>query len=61
VLAAKPDDYEAALMKGQAQAKFSAVYPLPWYGVQLSGVFQNLPGIPVAASWVVPNASIAPG
>ena len=59
--AARPGFCRSILpMKGQSQAKFSAVYPLPWYGVQLSGVFQNLPGIPVAASWVVPNASIAP-
>ena len=45
---------------GQSQVKFSAIYPLPWYGIQVSGLFQNLPGIPVQAQQVVPNALIAP-
>jgi hypothetical protein len=45
--------------KGQTQVKFSGIYPLP-YGLQLSGTFQNLPGVPIAATLVVPNAAIAP-
>jgi hypothetical protein len=44
---------------GQAQVKFAAAYPLPW-GLQASGVFQNLPGIPYSASYVATNALIAP-
>jgi hypothetical protein len=45
---------------GQSELKVSAVYPLPWWGVQVSGVYQNLPGIPVSATWVAPNSVIAP-
>jgi hypothetical protein len=37
------------------QFKFSGSHPLP-YGFQVSGVFQNLPGIPILASLVVPNS-----
>ncbi len=28
----------------QLQFKFNGSYPLPWQGIQLSGVFQNMPG-----------------
>ena len=54
------------------QVKFSGVYPLPWWGVQLSGVFQSLRypqegGIfgglttaGIAASYSVPVADIIP-
>jgi hypothetical protein len=45
---------------GQSEVKLSAVYPLPWWGVQVSGVYQNVPGIPVSATWVAPNSAIAP-
>src|SRR5262249_23499428 len=45
---------------GQGQVKFSAVYPLPWWGVQTSAVYQNLAGAPVAANYVATNAQIAP-
>jgi hypothetical protein len=41
------------------QWKFSGSYPLPFYGLQLSAVYQNLPGIPIRASLVVPNATVA--
>lgn len=41
------------------QVKFSAVYPLPW-GLQPSVALQNLPGVPVTASYVATNAEIAP-
>ncbi|MBM3779289.1 MAG: TonB-dependent receptor [Acidimicrobiia bacterium] len=44
----------------QTQYKASAVYPLPWYGIQLSGVFQNLAGPDIQATWNVPNAVVAP-
>jgi hypothetical protein len=33
----------------QTQFKFSGVYPLPWWGIQMSGTFQNLPGVNIAA------------
>jgi hypothetical protein len=39
--------------------KFLAVYPLPW-DIQTSVVYQNSPGIPIAATLVVPNAAIVP-
>ena len=42
------------------QWKFSGSYPLPIYGLQVSAVYQNLPGIPMRASFVVPNALVAP-
>jgi hypothetical protein len=34
----------------QTQVKLSGVYPLPWWGIQASAAFQNLAGIPLAAS-----------
>jgi hypothetical protein len=39
------------------QLKFLAVYPLPW-GLQTSATYQNLPGIPVTASYVATNAQV---
>lgn len=36
-----------------------AVYPLAW-GVQTSAIYQNSPGIPLTASYVVSNAAIVP-
>jgi hypothetical protein len=42
------------------QLKFAGSYPLPWWGLQVSGNFQNLPGIPDAVSYVATNAQIAP-
>ena len=41
------------------QIKLSGSYPLA-YGFQVSGVFQSLPGIPIAASAVILNAAIRP-
>jgi hypothetical protein len=41
------------------QIKLNGIYPLPWK-LQLSGVFQSLPGIPIAADNVYTNAQIAP-
>jgi hypothetical protein len=46
--------------EGQTQYKASVNYPLPWYGLQLSGVLQNLPGPAIQANWAVPNAVIQP-
>jgi hypothetical protein len=42
-----------------SQVKFNAVYPLPW-GLQASGVFQNLPGGNDLATFRATNAQIAP-
>lgn len=41
------------------QVKFMALYPLPW-NIQVSAIYQNSPGIPVTASYVVGNAAIVP-
>ena len=41
------------------QVKLMAVYPLPW-NIQTSAVYQNSPGIPITAQYVVSNASIVP-
>jgi len=46
--------------KAQTDIKVSGVYPLPWWQLQASAVYQNLPGVPRAASYVAPNAEIAP-
>jgi hypothetical protein len=45
--------------RGQTQIKVNGIYPLPWDFVA-SAVFQNLPGLPVAATQVFTNAEIAP-
>jgi hypothetical protein len=39
--------------------KFLVVYPLPW-NLQTSAVYQNIPGIPITASYVATNAEIRP-
>lgn len=39
------------------QVKLNGVYPLP-YGIESSFTFQNLAGVPLAAAWAVPNATI---
>jgi hypothetical protein len=41
------------------QVKFNASYTLPWQ-LQVSAAFQNLPGLPISASYVATNAQIAP-
>jgi hypothetical protein len=40
------------------QLKFLAVYPLPW-DLETSAIFQNSPGIPITASYVISNAQIS--
>ena len=45
--------------KKLAQLKLSGVYPLPW-AMQASATFQDLPGVPLLASFVATNALIAP-
>ena len=44
----------------QTQLKVLGVYPLPWWGVQVSGAFQNVPGAEIATTYVATNAEIAP-
>jgi len=41
------------------QIKVSAIYPLPW-GLLPSVALQNLPGVPITASYVATSAEIAP-
>ncbi len=45
---------------GEMQIKASAAFPMPWWGLQLSGVLQNLSGRPISATYVATNAQIAP-
>jgi hypothetical protein len=40
--------------------KFSGSYPLPWYDFQVSGAFQDMPGIPDSGNAVFTNAQVAP-
>jgi outer membrane receptor protein involved in Fe transport len=44
----------------QTDVKLSGSYPLPWGGVELSATIQSIPGPPIVATSVVPNAQIAP-
>jgi hypothetical protein len=44
----------------RANFKVFGVYPLPWWDLQASANFQSLPGAPIAASYSVPTAQIAP-
>ena len=41
------------------QVKFSVVYPLPW-NFQASAIYQNIPGVPIRATYVASNAEIRP-
>src|SRR5205823_3167328 len=43
-----------------SQVKLQGAYPLPWWGVILSGTFKHLPGIAQTANLVLGNAQIAP-
>jgi hypothetical protein len=42
-----------------SQVKVAAVYPLPW-NVQVAGTYQNLPGVPILATYTATNAEIKP-
>ncbi|PYR46599.1 MAG: hypothetical protein DMF89_21725 [Acidobacteria bacterium] len=44
----------------QTDVKLSGLYPLPWWGVALSATFQSIPGPPIVATAVYPNALIEP-
>src|SRR5207244_6345052 len=41
------------------QVKFLVVYPLPW-ALQTSAIYQDIPGIPIAASRSYSNAEVVP-
>ena len=43
----------------QARLKMYGSYPLPWWGIQTSATFQNLPGPPISATYAAPTANIA--
>jgi hypothetical protein len=42
----------------QPQVKFVGSYPLPWWGLQLSGVLQSVPGPQILADQVYTNADV---
>ena len=44
----------------QVNGKAQVVYPLPWWGVQMSAAFQSLPGPQLLAQRRTTNAEIAP-
>jgi hypothetical protein len=35
----------------KAQFKAGGAYPLPWFGIQIGGAFQSLPGAPLSTNW----------
>ncbi len=47
----------AAPWSAGTQLKFLVVYPLPW-GFQTSATYQNIPGIPITATYPAPNSQI---
>jgi hypothetical protein len=44
----------------QAQVKAFVTYPLPWWGLRTSATYQSVPGPEIDATYVAPNAVIAP-
>jgi hypothetical protein len=44
---------------GSGGIKFLVVYPLPW-DFQASSIYQNIPGVPIRATYVATNAEIRP-
>jgi hypothetical protein len=46
--------------EGQMQVKLQGAYPLPWWGIQFSAAYQNLPGLPQFATMTFTNAQVAP-
>ncbi len=51
---------EVATPWSQFQSKVNLVYPLPFWDIRTSLVYQNMPGLAIAANgYVVPNAQIA--
>ena len=54
------EDFCRLTNNNQTQVKFSSNYPLPWWGLQASAIYQNLPGISLVANRNTQNAEIAP-
>ena len=46
--------------EADTQIKINGAYPLPWWGLQASATFQNLPGSASNASYSATNAQIRP-
>lgn len=44
----------------RTQAKMTGYYPLPWYGLELSGVYMSFPGTIANTNYIV-NRTISPG
>ncbi len=44
----------------QTQLKVYGVYPLPWFGIQVGGALQSIPGPQITATYAATNAQIAP-
>jgi carboxypeptidase family protein len=42
------------------QIKFAGSYRMPFWGLQVAGTFQNLPGAPILATYVATNAEVGP-
>jgi hypothetical protein len=42
----------------QTQLKIYGVYPLPWFGLQVGGALQSVPGPQITASYAATNAQI---
>jgi hypothetical protein len=42
------------------QVKFTGAYELPWYGIQVAGTYQGLPGPEIVTSYVATNAEVIP-
>src|SRR5262249_30806508 len=42
----------------QPNAKFYAVYPLPWWAIQTSATFQSIPGPQILANYTATNAQV---
>jgi hypothetical protein len=40
------------------QIKLAGAYPLPWYDLQLSGVFQSIPGASISANYTFTSAQV---
>ena len=58
-LSNNPSGFCSVVPPFQTQLKLQGSYPLPW-DFQLSGSFGSGPGIPILASYQIPNALVAP-
>ena len=53
----QPLDFCSVTPPMQPRVKLNGVYPLPW-DMQISGLFQSNPGVPISASYVATNAQV---